>query len=406
MARAARLRRRGAAGALGRRAAPDHVGQPRGRARRGVRRVSRRTRRRPRVHRRRDRTRRAGRALGGRGLDAGTRSTRCRTCRSRTCADGSAPIADFICGSPSESLWMVGVTGTNGKTSCVAVDRAGARSGRASRGRRSARSATASRARSRPRRTPRPTPRCCRRRSRVSSRPARRWWRWRCRRIGLDQGRVNGTPLRRGAVHQPDARPSRLPRHDGRLRRGEGEAVRLAGTRGRGGQHRRRRSASASRGLARARGARVLCYGVERRRHHRDRHRDDGRRHGALGGDAVGQRQPRDARRRHVQRLEPARHARRPARERRAARATRSTRWRRLEPPPGRMQRLGGGSAPLVVIDYAHTPDALEKVLAALGPRSAPGARWCACSAAVATATPASAARWDGSRRRSRTASS
>jgi UDP-N-acetylmuramoyl-L-alanyl-D-glutamate--2,6-diaminopimelate ligase len=39
-----------------------------------------------------------------------------------------------------------------------------------------------------------------------------------------------------------------------------------------------------------------------------------------------------------------------------------------IEPPPGRMQRLGGGSAPLVVIDYAHTPDALEKVLAALRP--------------------------------------
>jgi UDP-N-acetylmuramoyl-L-alanyl-D-glutamate--2,6-diaminopimelate ligase len=32
----------------------------------------------------------------------------------------------------------------------------------------------------------------------------------------------------------------------------------------------------------------------------------------------------------------------------------------------GRMQRLGGGSLPLVVVDYAHTPDALEKVLQAL----------------------------------------
>ncbi|HKW82055.1 MAG TPA: UDP-N-acetylmuramoyl-L-alanyl-D-glutamate--2,6-diaminopimelate ligase [Casimicrobiaceae bacterium] len=38
------------------------------------------------------------------------------------------------------------------------------------------------------------------------------------------------------------------------------------------------------------------------------------------------------------------------------------------EAPPGRMQRLGGGEAPLVVIDYAHTPDALEKVLTALRP--------------------------------------
>src|SRR6185369_13374661 len=39
-----------------------------------------------------------------------------------------------------------------------------------------------------------------------------------------------------------------------------------------------------------------------------------------------------------------------------------------LEPPAGRMQRLGGGEGPLVVVDYAHTPDALEKALAALRP--------------------------------------
>ena len=37
-----------------------------------------------------------------------------------------------------------------------------------------------------------------------------------------------------------------------------------------------------------------------------------------------------------------------------------------LQPPAGRMQRLGGGSAPLIVIDYAHTPDALDKALAGL----------------------------------------
>lgn len=37
-----------------------------------------------------------------------------------------------------------------------------------------------------------------------------------------------------------------------------------------------------------------------------------------------------------------------------------------LVPPAGRMQRLGGDGQPLVVIDYAHTPDALEKALAAL----------------------------------------
>ncbi|MCC6196203.1 MAG: UDP-N-acetylmuramoyl-L-alanyl-D-glutamate--2,6-diaminopimelate ligase [Burkholderiales bacterium] len=39
-----------------------------------------------------------------------------------------------------------------------------------------------------------------------------------------------------------------------------------------------------------------------------------------------------------------------------------------LAAPPGRMQRFGGDGRPLVVVDYAHTPDALEKVLVALGP--------------------------------------
>jgi UDP-N-acetylmuramoyl-L-alanyl-D-glutamate--2,6-diaminopimelate ligase len=37
-----------------------------------------------------------------------------------------------------------------------------------------------------------------------------------------------------------------------------------------------------------------------------------------------------------------------------------------LVPPPGRMQRVG--SAPLVIVDYAHTPDALAQALAAVRP--------------------------------------
>jgi UDP-N-acetylmuramyl-tripeptide synthetase len=39
-----------------------------------------------------------------------------------------------------------------------------------------------------------------------------------------------------------------------------------------------------------------------------------------------------------------------------------------LAPPPGRMQRVGGECAPLVVVDYAHTPDALAQVLGAVRP--------------------------------------
>ncbi len=37
-----------------------------------------------------------------------------------------------------------------------------------------------------------------------------------------------------------------------------------------------------------------------------------------------------------------------------------------LAPPPGRLEKIGGVNEPLIVVDYAHTPDALENSLRAL----------------------------------------
>ena len=47
-----------------------------------------------------------------------------------------------------------------------------------------------------------------------------------------------------------------------------------------------------------------------------------------------------------------------------------------LQPAPGRMECFGGGARPLVVVDYAHTPDALDNALRSLREHAA-GALWC-----------------------------
>jgi UDP-N-acetylmuramoyl-L-alanyl-D-glutamate--2,6-diaminopimelate ligase len=52
----------------------------------------------------------------------------------------------------------------------------------------------------------------------------------------------------------------------------------------------------------------------------------------------------------------------------------------RLTPVPGRMQRVGASATdPELVVDYAHTPDALDKALGALQPlaRARGGRLWC-----------------------------
>ena len=51
----------------------------------------------------------------------------------------------------------------------------------------------------------------------------------------------------------------------------------------------------------------------------------------------------------------------------------------RLAPVPGRMERLVAPGQPLVAVDYAHTPDALDKALQALLPlaRARGGQLWC-----------------------------
>jgi UDP-N-acetylmuramoyl-L-alanyl-D-glutamate--2,6-diaminopimelate ligase len=48
-----------------------------------------------------------------------------------------------------------------------------------------------------------------------------------------------------------------------------------------------------------------------------------------------------------------------------------------LQPPKGRLERLQSTTGPTVVIDYAHTPDALEKALVALRPLAGAGRLVC-----------------------------
>ena len=137
------------------------------------------------------------------------------------------PLAARFHGEPSRAMRVLGVTGTNGKTTTTylleAIARAARRRARACIGTVGARIGDRDRCRPRTRRRRRPS---CRRCSRAM------------RDAGVDDRRDGGVvararpaprrrhALRRGVLHEPLARPPRLPRHDRRVLRREGAAVR------------------------------------------------------------------------------------------------------------------------------------------------------------------------------------
>ena len=307
-------------------------------------------------------------------------------------------IADFIYGSPSQQLWMAGVTGTNGKTSCAqwiaqALDACGRRAavlGTLGNGLVGALAPATH-----------TTPDVA-----VLHELLAQFHAAGARAVamevsshGLDQGRVNGATF--DVALFTNLTRDHLDYHKTMAAYGAAKArlFTLAGP-----AHGGRSTPTIAFGQqprstagARARAARCLTYGLGTRRHR-------GARAVALDragivlevDDAVGRG---DAR---TRRSVGAFNAQNllgvlgvllasgiAARRRRSRRSARSSRR------PGRMQRLGGERQPLVVVDYAHTPDALEKVLVALRARGrAAAASSCACSAAAATAIRASGRRW------------
>jgi len=63
-----------------------------------------------------------------------------------------------------------------------------------------------------------------------------------------------------------------------------------------------------------------------------------------------------------------------------------------IKPVAGRMERFGGDGQPLIFVDYAHTPDALDKVLSSMRKHCLQPYGW--CSAVEATGTRVSAPKW------------
>ena len=341
----------------------------RARVRRYLRRLSRRNAGRPPLHRAGDRARRRVGAVGDTRISHGTPTGACRTSACRNCAQRAGDIASRVYGEPSAICgWSASRAPTARRP--AAMDRAGAR-----RVRPAHRRCIGTLGYGLCRRTLQPLANHHARRgvaARASSRAicaaARARRRWKCRRIGLDQGRVAGvdstsrsSPISRATISTTTA-PWSVRRAKARLfdaRRLKRAVLNVDDAFGRElADARWPRAADRTESAARPANARRRTASRASCSELRDAHghSHSSRRWGAgdvaspLLGDF------------NVENLLAVLGV-----AARLSECRSSERWRRsraLQPPPGRMERLGGGTSPLVVVDYAHTPDALEKVLA------------------------------------------
>ncbi len=206
--------------------------------------------------------------------------------------------------------------------------------------------------------------------------------------IGIAEHRLAGTQVEVAAVHQLDARPSRLPRRHG-ARTGQAKAQLFAWP-GLGAAVVNLDDAQGQVLADSLAGSAVDCWTVSTRgeparlRVEADvRHDRDGLAFDVVEGDtrvAIATPLIGDYNAANLLCVIGV------LRARGVALAVAATACAALTPVPGRMQRVGASHAarptppvPEVVVDYAHTPDALEKALAALAPlaKARGGRLWC-----------------------------